>query len=303
MTAIQSLAQRVANLYVTLVTPENTRRFEEFIIRLAVIFFIGHLALIFLFNHVPALYRGHHYNYLKAIYTPFSFILVYEVFLLIIILPESMTEFIAKQFEIITLITLRSFFHDIASVPMHGTIHLSDPAVLDLGYDLIASIGMFSLTVIFHRLHHRSRDHESAVIPLRNFIHLKQSVSFLLILVLIVTSSYSLVAWTSGVIDALINHSDFPDPNAYFYVDFFNVMVYADVLLLIISFLYDSSFFTVVRNASFIISTVLLRLSLSMERPTNHIIALIAFIFSVIIMAVLHLRTKRWLSPRHPTAR
>ena len=65
----------------------------------------------------------------------------------------------------------------------------------------------------------------------------------------------------------------------------------------------NSSFFTVVRNASFIISTVLLRLSLSMERPTNHIIALIAFIFSVIIMAVLHLRTKRWLSPRHVTER
>lgn len=160
---------------------------------------------------------------------------------------------------------------------------------------------MFSLTVIFHRLHHRSREHESQVMPLQNFIHLKQSVSFLLILVLLVTSLCSLVAWTSGVIDSLRSHSDFPDPNAFFYVDFFNVMIYADVLLLIISFLYDSSFFTVVRNASFIISTVLLRLSLSMERPTNHIIALIAFVFSVAIMAVLHLRNKKWLSPRHTT--
>ena len=67
-------------------------------------------------------------------------------------------------------------------------------------------------------------------------------------------------------------------------------MIYADVLLLIISFLYDSSFYTVVRNASFIITTVLLRLSLSMERPTNHIIIIIAFVFSLAVLWVLQFK-------------
>ena len=292
MTIVESTAHWLAGLFTKCVTAENTRRFEVVIIRLAVLFFLCHLGLIFLFNHVPALYRGHSFNYLKAIYTPFSFILVYEVFLLVIILPESMTEFIAKQFEIITLITLRSFFHDIASVPMHAPIHASDPAVLDLGYDLIASIIMFTLTVVFHRLHSRHRERYGQP-DLQRFIEFKKSVSAILIVVLLVTSAYSFLSWASHAWPALVNNTEFPDPNSFFYVDFFNVMIYADVLLLIISFLYDSSFFTVVRNASFIISTVLLRLSLSMERPMNHAVAICAFTFSVSVMLILHLRHRR----------
>ena len=292
MTIVESTAHWLAGLFTKYVTAENTRRFEVVIIRLAVLFFLCHLGLIFLFNHVPALYRGHSFNYLKAIYTPFSFILVYEVFLLVIILPESMTEFIAKQFEIITLITLRSFFHDIASVPMHAPIHASDPAVLDLGYDLVASIVMFTLTVVFHRLHSRHRERDGQA-DLRRFIDFKKSVSAILIVVLLVTSAFSFLSWGSHAWPALVNNTEFPDPNSFFYVDFFNVMIYADVLLLIISFLYDSSFFTVVRNASFIISTVLLRLSLSMERPANHAVAICAFAFSVSVMLILHLRHRR----------
>jgi hypothetical protein len=294
MAAAELYARTLANVFTKLVTPENTRRFEVTIIRLAVLFFVCHLGLLFLLNHVPGLYRGGSFNYLKAVYTPFSFILVYEVFLLVIILPESMTEFIAKQFEIITLITLRSFFHDIASIPMHAPIHASDPEVIQLGYDLLASLVMFSLTVIFHRLHLRHHEHDGQITPLHTFIDLKKSVSVFLIVVLLVTSAYSFVSWAIGATEALLNHTEFPDPNSFFYVDFFNVMIYADVLLLIISFLYDSSFFTVVRNASFIISTVLLRISLSVDRPMNHLIAITAFSFSVAVMLILHIRQRRW---------
>ena len=291
MTIIETGARSLAGIFKRLVTPQNVRAFEVFIIRLAVVFFIGHLALIFLLNNIPAFYRGESYNYLKAIYTPFSFILVYEVFLLVIILPESMTEFIGKQFEIITLITLRSFFHDVADVEMHTTLRLSDPVVISLGYDLIASLIMFGLTVTFHRLHSRHREHDSKE-PLERFINLKKSMSVCLLLVLAITSFYNLQSWLFHAIPALVNHTAFPNPNSFFYIDFFGVMIYADVLLLIISFLYDSSFYTVTRNASFIISTVLLRLSLSMERPTNHLVIVVAFSFSIAVMFMLQFRQK-----------
>lgn len=291
MTAIDGGARFLAGVFTRYITPTNVRALEVLIIRLAVLFFVGHLALIFALNNVPSLHRGESFNYLKAIYTPFSFILAYEVFLLVIILPESMTEFIGKQFEIITLITLRGFFHDIADVNMHAPLHLSDPAVLALGFDLVASFVMFALTVMFHRLHSRHRDHDSKE-PLERFINLKKSVSTLLLVVLAVTSIYNLQSWLSHALLALVNQSEFPNPNAFFYLDFFNVMVYADVLLLIISFLYDSSFYSVVRNASFIISTVLLRLSLSMERPVNHLIIITAFTFSMAVMFTLQFRQR-----------
>ena len=286
MSLTAKLAHALAKLFNSYLSPRNIRSLEFLIIRLAVVFFVGHLAIIFLLNNIPLLYRGYQFNYLKAIYTPFSFILVYEVFLLVIILPESTTEFIAKQFEIITLITLRSFFHDIADLHMGGPIHLSDPAVTSLGYDLAASTVMFGLTTIFHRMHTRHREADSRDELLR-FIDLKKAISLCLLFILIVTSAYNLNAWLSDAIPALFNSTEFPNPNAFFYVDFFNVMIYADVLLLIVSFLYDSSFYSVVRNASFIISTVLLRLSLSIERPANHAVTIAAFLFSIVVMYTL----------------
>lgn len=294
MQLLNGLVSWIASVYSKNLTKENIRAFEVLIIRLAVIFFIGHVGIIFLFNHFPNLYHGEPLNYLKAIFTPFSFILAYEVFLLVIILPHSMTEFIGKQFEIITLITLRSFFHDIADVNMHAPLHVSDPAVAALGFDLLAAFAMFAMTVVFHRLHpqHREAQVKSPSDRFTKFINLKQSVSMCLLIVLAVTSVYNIGSWLSLVLIALENHTPFPDPNSFFYLEFFNTMIYADVLLLIISFLYDSSFYTVVRNASFIISTVLLRLSLSMERPTNHIIIIAAFLFSISVLLVLQFREK-----------
>jgi len=296
MTITETFARSLAGIFTRHITPKNVRAFEVLIIRLAVLFFVAHLGLIFLINNVPALYRGESFNYLKAIYTPFSFILAYEVFLLVIILPESMTEFIGKQFEIITLITLRAFFHDIADAHMNTPLSLTDPTVVALGYDLIASLIMFGFTVLFHRLHNRQRDHDSKE-PLERFINLKKSMSLCMLVILAVTSFYNVQSWLSHALPAFLNQTAFPDPNTFFYHDFFNVMIYADVLLLIISFLHDSSFYTVTRNASFIISTVLLRLSLGMDRPANHVVTIVAFMFSIGVIFMLQFRQKTPTSP------
>ena len=284
-------ARNIAQIFDKYITVRNIRWVEVSIIRFAIAFFLAHMAILLLFNHVPALYRGHSYNYLKAVYTPFSFILVYEVLLLVIILPESMTQFIGKQFEIITLITLRSFFHDMSGINMQRPIHLNDPEFFSLGYDLIASLLMLGLTIIFHRLHSRHRDPENRE-ALHRYINLKKAISASLIVVLFFYCIYNVTLWASDTSQALWTISDFPDPNAFFFLDFFNTMVYADVLLLIVSFLYDSSFYSVMRNASFVISTILLRFSLNMERPANHLVAISAFAFSVAVMLILQLQSK-----------
>ena len=109
------------------------RKIELLLLRAAVFSFILHLIIIYLGNHFQYFHNLQH-SYLKAIYTPFSFILFYEVFLLVIIIPNSISEFIGKQFEVITLITLRSFFHDIADFNTSEAIHFQNPAFLSLLY-------------------------------------------------------------------------------------------------------------------------------------------------------------------------
>jgi hypothetical protein len=56
-------------------------------------------------------------NPISAIYTPFSFIIIYEV-LLIYYLPKSFTTYITKRYEIITLIIIRKLFKDLSSLQL-----------------------------------------------------------------------------------------------------------------------------------------------------------------------------------------
>ena len=292
MKMVATPTQTLAKVFDRLVTSANIRKFEVLIIRIAVTSFAIHLGLIFMMNHGIHANRGETYGYLKAIYTPFSFVLVYEVFLMVVILPESMSEFIGKQFEIITLITLRSFFHDVGEISAHTPLQFGQEAVMSIGQDLTATVLMCALTAVFHRLHARHRD-QGIGEPLKKFVDLKKTAASVLMLVLLITSIQSLVSWVSAVIPAITSQVDFPNPNVFFYSDFYSIMIIADVFLLVISLLYDSTFYSMVRNASFVISTILLRLSLGAERPMNHLLAIGSLVFTLAILMVLRIRQRQ----------
>lgn len=268
--------------------PENVRKVELLILRLAIFSFLLHLAIIFLGNNY-AYFKNFQHSYLKAIYTPFSFILFYEVFLLVIIIPKSISEFIGKQFEVITLITLRSFFHDIADLDLIHAMDINNTSFVSLLYDLAASLIMLGFTILYYRIYQKNSVIEQTT-ELTNFIGIKKLVSLGMIVVLLMLSILSLYHWSYQMIDAIRINSNYPNPNTVFYIDFFSIMIFVDVLLLIISFMYHFSFFTIFRNASFIITTILIRISLTIDKPMNYIVVLIGFLFSIIAFYLYSLR-------------
>ena len=95
-------------------------KFERIILYVAGIGFLIHLLLIFIFNiggfPTHPEYEAYLGNPIAAIYTPFSFILVYEIYLLVYYLPKSFSISIAKQFEIVSLILIRIIFKDIGNL-------------------------------------------------------------------------------------------------------------------------------------------------------------------------------------------
>lgn len=277
-----------SNYFDTYFNVESSRKVELLILRLAIFSFLLHLLIIFLGNNV-IYFKNFQHSYLKAIYTPFSFILFYEVFLLVIIIPKSISEFIGKQFEVITLITLRSFFHDIADLDLIRAIDISNPFFISLLYDLVASIIMLALTILYYRIYQKNNVTEQTL-ELTNFIGIKKLVSLGMIIVLLVLSVISFYQWGSQMIDALRINSHYPNPNTVFYIDFFSIMIFVDVLLLIVSFMYQFSFFTIFRNASFIITTILIRISLTIDKPMNYLVVLIGFLFSIIAFYLYSIR-------------
>ena len=285
---MNSLLQYSGNYFDKHFNAKSVRSVELLILRVAVFAFLFHLIIIFLGNNF-IYFKNLQHSYLKAIYTPFSFILFYEVFLLVIIIPKSISEFIGKQFEVITLITLRSFFHDIADLDLKNSININNPEFISLLYDLIASLIMLSLTILYYKIYQNNRKSE-LVNELNNFINIKKLVSLSMILILFLLSISSFFVWGKEMLGALELKQNYPDPNTVFYTDFFSIMIFVDVLLLIISFIYHFSFFTIFRNASFIITTILIRMSLTIEKPMNYIIILIGFLFSIISFYLYSLR-------------
>ena len=95
---------------------ETTRaKAENVILITALISFFIHLLIIYLIKLEVINYQSNSElltNPISAAYTPFSFILIYEVYLLIYYLPRSFTTYITKQYEIITLIIIRKLFND-----------------------------------------------------------------------------------------------------------------------------------------------------------------------------------------------
>ena len=59
-------------------------------------------------------------NPISALYTPFSFILIYEAFLLIYYIPRSFTTAVGKQYQIMSLIVIRKIFKDIPLVDLNA---------------------------------------------------------------------------------------------------------------------------------------------------------------------------------------
>jgi hypothetical protein len=283
-----SYLENFSQFFDRLVNPKRVRIVELIILRLALLAFVLHLGFIFLANNV-LYFKDFQHSYLKAIYTPFSFILFYEVLLLVIIIPKSISEFIGKQFEVITLITLRSFFHDIADLDFGKALSIEDVHLLSLVYDLIASLLMLAATMFYYKIYKNSQRSE-VITDIQHFVAIKKVMSFLMMIILFILSFSSLSSWVMELYSAMQSNQNYPNPNTVFYGDFFTVMIFMDVFLLIVSFMYHFSFYMIFRNASFIITTILLRMSLTAEKPINYFLIFIGFAFSILAFYLINNR-------------
>ncbi len=289
-TTSPALLVRLSNWFDQLADERVVNRLERLIIQCALVGFVLHLLLIFLTRHgVFGPDVQHHLptNYLKAIYTPFSIILFYEVLMLVLILPKSIATLIGKQYEIITLITIRSFFHDIADYDLDKPDMYTFAFLGEVWLDLAGALLLFFLTTLYYRVLAQTR--KSRVDPSSKrtrIIHIKKTAALVLSVLLVVLSVVSLWGWLGDVYQAGVERRDFPNPNGVFYTDFFTVMIFVDVFLLILSFIYSGTYDLIFRNAGFVVSTILVRIALAAEKPFTVYFALTAVGFGVLLMCL-----------------
>lgn len=276
---------KIEKLFLKVFSEKNLKKFEKFILFFATAGFIIHLTLILLNNNgILNISFGSDtllQNPISAIYTPFSFILVYEAFLLIYYLPRSFTTSVGKQYEIMSLILIRKIFKDIPEVNLDGNWLINHNNV-QLIYDLSGILLVFFLILIFRKLKERLPQ-LSVNKNLERFINYKRIISLILVPVLTTLCLISFFDWYNGV----FSNQPFDDNlNYLFFIDFFTILILVDVFILLISFQYTERYSQLIRNTGFIISTILLRLSFSAKGLTSIILLVSGITFGIIILAI-----------------
>lgn len=273
---------------------------ERVIIYIAIVSFILHLVLISFVNldiinltDTSKLLN----NPISAIYTPFSFILIYEVYLLVYYLPKSTTIYIGKQYEIISLIIIRRIFKDLSNLEFTNNWFQNKNDLIFMG-DLAAIIILFILIYYFYKLNDENELARKKAFELKpeiiSFIKLKKIIATILVPIFLLLAVYSLTNWLIESFDSIGKFVyDLKDINKIFFDDFFTILILVDVLLLLFSFLHSDNFSKVIRNSGFIISTILLKLSFGTEGILNSFLIVCAVLFGVIILKIHNLYEKR----------
>ena len=281
--------KKIHSLFNFFLNEKFKEKSEHIIIYISIIAFIVHLMFIFLnkldFIHLELLTKLFN-NPIAAIYTPFSFILIYEVYLLVYYLPKSTTIYIGKQYEIILLIIIRRIFKDISNLELTRDWFAVKYDLIFL-YDIVAVIVLFFLIFIFYRLSDVQKKEAIISHKLERFISIKNRIASFLVPILLILSFYSFYDWivkSFFSVNALVYN--FEDINKIFFEDFFTVLILVDVLILLFSFLHSDKFSTVIRNSGFIISTIMIKLSFNTEGILNVILLVLSVVFGILILFI-----------------
>jgi len=276
-------------LYQIFLSEYAKKRIEKVILYVALIGFFIHLILIYLsklsvvdFLSESELFK----NPISAIYTPFSFILIYEVYLLIYYLPKSFTSYITKQYEIITLIIIRKLFKDLSALELSSD-WFNIKGDLQFTYDILTSIILFYLIYQFVKQGARKSEIPNVnQLKIERFIHRKKIIAIVLVPIFFTMALTTLFSWASDISFTSNNLPSFEKINNLFFDEFFTVLILVDVVLLLISFFYTDKFHKIIRNSGFIVSTILIRMSFGVSGLISTILIIVAVLFGLAIITI-----------------
>jgi hypothetical protein len=291
----------ISTVYDTILSEEAKIRLEKTVFILATVGFLIHLVAIALI-HIGWVDAGGSITGLQspidAIYTPFSILLFYEVYCLVYYLPKSITIYIGKQFEIITLITIREIFAEMSTLTLSSDIDqmYSDPQFI---YSMITILVLFFLIYLFYRMNQKAirinnNTHgQISRIPekKKKYVYAKKILTLVVGLIFIVLVIVNLSDWLIN------NHSLFDflqnakPATKEFFSAFFMILILNDVLVLLFSFAITESFPKVIRNSGFVISTTLIKLSFSVSGLASHLLVIMSVLFGTFII-ILYKRYK-----------
>jgi hypothetical protein len=214
-------------------------------------------------------------NHFVAIDVAFTLFLIVELIGLVVGLATSVADTAGKQFEVFSLILLRRSFKELVEFdrePIQWSFEAGREAVQFVVVDATGALLIFLTLGLFYTLqqHHpitQSREEQY------HFVSQKKLVANVLLLILAGLGVYSLVK------PVVVGET------APFFNAFYTVLIFSDVLIVLISLRYSSTYHVVFRNSGFAAATVMIRLALAGPRYLGTALGVVAALFNLGVAA------------------
>ena len=215
---------------------------------------------------------------LSTLYTPFSILLVYEVYQLIRTIPESFSSSVGKQYEIATLLVVRDVLKRLSEVQNSEGWKISS----DLGFLLVecaAFLVLLYTSLTYFRISSSSEKSEQMADNVAIFVEAKRGIANAMLLIFLAMAAYSFYTWVDSVQDGGGSVS-----RVIFFLDFFTFLILADILILLISYWFYTDFGNLARNTGFVLSTVIIRVAISSEGVSSMILFTLSGLLGIAIL-------------------
>lgn len=207
-------------------------------------------------------------NHFYAVKVVFDILLLLEVLGLIFNLANSVANSMGKQFEILSLILLRQSFKEF--------VHFQEPVVWNqiqnsvkfIISDSLGALLIFGLISVYYSMQKHRKITENAD-ELASFITAKKILAIFLLLAFVLIGFYDLKLWLS-------EGKTYP-----FFEVFYTILIFSDVLIVLISLRYNSTYSVVFRNSGFAVATIIIRLALTAPPFFNVGLGITALLLSI----------------------
>lgn len=238
-----------------------------------VVLFVGALLAIELRRRgwlPPGLMEAVPRSHFAAIGLAFSALLLAETVSLILILARSVAASVGAQFELFSLILLREAFKEIGYLGEPIVWETARTPILHALADGAGALLVFAGVLVYTHLQ-RHRPITTGAEEQRRYVQAKKVIALGLLGAFVV----------AGLDDAwriVVGNDPYP-----FFDTFFTALIFADILLVLVSLRYTATYAVVFRNAGFALATVVLRLALVAPPYANVALGVGATVFVVLL--------------------
>jgi hypothetical protein len=190
-------------------------------------------------------------SHFMAINLAFTLVLVLEVVGLIFTLPCSISKSVGKQFEILALILLRDAFKTLADFPEPIAITGHETELWMLISDGCGAVVIFCLLGVYGLLRRNLDETLKGGAPLFKFVAAKKLVA------LVILAIFAGMGIQNGL------HVLRGEHPYHFFKNFYTVLIFSDIMLVLIAQRFLPEFRAVFRNSGFALATLLIRLALT----------------------------------------